>query len=92
MSKGSSGWLRLAALSITMLALAASAQAADNKKVVVAKAGNFLAWGLIDIAKAKGYFAQHGLDVEILQAQGGPQVLAAVLAGRADFSTTSLCP
>jgi NitT/TauT family transport system substrate-binding protein len=65
-------------------------QAAEAKKVVVAKAGNFLAWGLIDIAKAKGFFANRGLDVEILMAQGGPQVLAAVLAGRADFSTTSV--
>lgn len=67
-----------------------SGHAAGMKKVVVAKAGDFLAWGLIDIAKAKGFFAQHGLDVEIVMAQGGPQVLAAVLAGRAQFSTTSI--
>src|SRR5579862_8204745 len=66
------------------------ATAVEPKKVVVAKAGNFLAWGLIDIAKAQGFFSQHGLDVEILAAQGGPQVLAAVLAGRAQFSTTSV--
>src|SRR5580700_1180657 len=63
---------------------------AEGKKVVVAKAGNFLAWGLIDIARANGFFTQHGLDVEIVMAQGGPQVLAAVLAGRAQFSTTSV--
>ena len=64
--------------------------AAQGKKVIVAKAGNFLAWSLIDVAKARGFFAQHGLDVEIVPAQGGPQVLEAVLAGRAQFSTTSV--
>jgi NitT/TauT family transport system substrate-binding protein len=72
------------------LGLSCSHAFAEGKKVVVAKAGNFLAWGLIDIAKASGFFTQHGLDVEIVMAQGGPQVLAAVLAGRAQFSTTSV--
>lgn len=85
-------WLRrLLILGIVACLALSSAQAgAETKKVIVAKAGNFLAWGLIDVAKAKGFFAQHGLDVEIVMAQGGPQVLAAVLAGRAQFSTTSV--
>jgi NitT/TauT family transport system substrate-binding protein len=68
----------------------ACAQAAELKHVIVAKAGNFLAWTLIDLAKAKGLFERQGLDVELVAAQGGPQVLAAVLAGRAQFSTTSV--
>lgn len=78
------------ALCIALVSALSGATAAEPKKVIVAKAGNFLAWGLIDIAKAQGFFSQHGLDVEILAAQGGPQVLAAVLAGRAQFSTTSV--
>src|SRR5215212_3640623 len=78
------------ALIAISVALISQVRAAETKKAIVAKAGNFLAWTLIDVAKAKGFFANHGLEVEILAAQGGPQVLATVLAGRADFSTTSV--
>ncbi|PRC91955.1 ABC transporter substrate-binding protein [Solimicrobium silvestre] len=48
--------------------------------------------GLIHIAQAKGYFTDEGLTVTYKTMQVGPEAIARVLSGEADFATTAETP
>ena len=58
--------------------------------VTVAQAGDFMGWGALYVAAGKGYFDEQGLNVDFVRAQGGPAVMAALLSGNADFSTSTM--
>lgn len=58
---------------------------AANKSVKIAVGGKALYYYLpISIAESLGYFKDEGLDVEIIDFQGGSRSLQAVVGGSAD--------
>ncbi len=79
---------RLLMLAATMAALAfpVAARADDLLKVAVNQRG---AWdtGLVELGKRGGIFKKHGLDVEILYTQAGPESITALVAGSVDVAT-----
>src|SRR3954466_5500895 len=67
---------------------AIDAAADDALKVAVPQRG---AWdaGLTELGKRGGLFKKHGLDVEILYTQAGPESIQAVIGGSMDIATAS---
>ena len=63
---------------------------ASLTNVTVAVAGTFLGYGPLYVAQRGAFFKKHGLAVHFTLAAGGPQVLAAILSGDAQFSTTTV--
>jgi NitT/TauT family transport system substrate-binding protein len=83
-----------AALGILAMCTGGAASAQQNEKVVVML--NYIANGALApfyYGKEKGYFAEEGIDVELLEGRGSGPAVQAVAAknvqfGYADFSTT----
>ena len=48
--------------------------------------------GLIEVAKAQGYFTQAGVDVSIVPVDSGPNVVTGVVAGQYDIGSTAYAP
>ena len=70
---------------VTVVA-AAPARADDALKVAVPQRG---AWdtGLTELGTRAGIFKKHGLDIEILYTQAGPESITALIAGSVDVAT-----
>ena len=64
----------------------APAVADDLLKIAVPQRG---AWdtGLAELGKRGGIFKKHGLDLEILYVQAGPEAITALIAGSVDIAT-----
>ena len=60
----------------------------DLLKVAVPQRGSWDA-GLPELGKRGGIFKKHGLDVEILYTQAGPESIQALIAGSIDIATAS---
>src|SRR5690606_36614599 len=41
------------------------------------------------MGKAKGFFDEYGIDIDVAGATGGPQVISAVVSGEADYADQS---
>jgi NitT/TauT family transport system substrate-binding protein len=65
-----------------------SASAQDALKVAVPQRG---AWdaGIAELGRRGGIFKKHGLDLEILYTQAGPESIQALIAGSVDIATAS---
>ncbi len=65
-----------------------SARAQDTLKVAVPQRG---AWdaGLAELGQRGGIFKKHGLNLEILYTQAGPESIQALIAGSVDIATAS---
>ncbi len=70
------------------LALTCPASADETLKLAVPQRG---AWdtGLAELGKRSGIFKKHGLDLEILYTQAGPEAITALIAGSVDVATAS---
>src|SRR5688572_15824290 len=55
------------------------------EKVTVAQFGDFFLYLPLYVAKDKGFFAQQGLDVGIVNTGGDDKTFAAVMSGDAQF-------
>jgi NitT/TauT family transport system substrate-binding protein len=82
---------RTAALFIGLavfLGAAVDALADDALKVAVPQRG---AWdaGLTELGKRGGIFKKHGLDVEVLYTQAGPESIQALIGGSIDIAVAS---
>jgi NitT/TauT family transport system substrate-binding protein len=74
------------ALLAATLALGASAQAPEKKKLTIAVGGKSLFYYLpLSVAERKGYFKDEGLEVEIPDFPGGAKALQALVGGSADL-------
>jgi len=73
-------------LLFVMSAGSASAQAPQKVKVTMPTVA--LSMSPVYLAKAKGYFAEEGLDVEMIATAGGGPDIKALIAGEADFTFT----
>ena len=64
------------------------AVAEDTLKVAVPQRG---AWdaGLAELGKRGGIFQKHGLNLEILYTQAGPESIQALIGGSIDIATAS---
>jgi len=71
-----------AAVSASLLVAPASGAMAQSNKVIIAQTDSLI-YMAAHVAKAKGYFAEEGLDAEIQLFRGGVQALAAVISGDA---------
>src|ERR1700741_1678707 len=65
-----------------------AAFAQDTLKVAVPQRG---AWdaGIAELGRRGGIFKKHGLDLEILYTQAGPESIQALIAGSVDIATAS---
>lgn len=77
----------------TVLAITASALAGcsseDDGETVRLATGVDASYTAVFVAEEKGYFEDHGVDVEVLKLEGGPAMAQAVIAGQADIATQS---
>ena len=60
------------------------------EKVRIASGGHIVHFMPLDLAVAKGFFADEGLDPEIIQLKGGTATAQALLPGQVDFSLNSI--
>jgi NitT/TauT family transport system substrate-binding protein len=65
-----------------------SAHSQDVLKLAVPQRGSWDA-GLPELGKRGGIFKKHGLDLEILYTQAGPESIQALIAGSVDIATAS---
>jgi NitT/TauT family transport system substrate-binding protein len=65
-----------------------TASAQDTLKVAVPQRG---AWdaGIAELGRRGGIFKKHGLDLEILYTQAGPESIQALIAGSVDIATAA---
>jgi NitT/TauT family transport system substrate-binding protein len=78
----------LALFALAIVGFGTGALADDLLKVAVPQRG---AWdaGLAELGKRGGIFKKHGLDLEVLYTQGGPESIQALIAGSVDIATAS---
>jgi NitT/TauT family transport system substrate-binding protein len=79
-------WALLALAAVSGGSGAASAQ--DTLKVAVPQRG---AWdaGIAELGRRGGIFKKHGLELEILYTQAGPESIQALIAGSVDIATAA---
>ena len=75
-----------AVLVLCSLGLPAQAQTPEKLKIAVTQRG---AWdtAVAEMGQRAGIFKKHGLDVEILYTQAGPEAIQALIAGSVDVAT-----
>jgi NitT/TauT family transport system substrate-binding protein len=84
--------LRLVFITLATLAVCSpaqwSAQAQDTLKVAIPQRG---AWdaGLAELGQRGGIFKKHGLNLEILYVQAGPESIQALIGGSMDIATAA---
>src|SRR5262245_64916494 len=83
--------LMLAAALSGIAAGSGAAAAQDALKVAVPQRG---AWdaGIAELGRRGGIFKKHGLDLEIIYTQEGPESIQALIAGRVDIATAAGVP
>lgn len=82
---------RFALLPVTLFALGFAiptgpAEAAQKIKITMPAVS--IAMGPVYLAKGRGYFAEEGLDAEVVSTPGGGPDIMALIAGEADFTFT----
>jgi NitT/TauT family transport system substrate-binding protein len=80
--------LTIATFCAVAMTASAPAGAQEKFKVAVPQRG---AWdaGLAELGQRGGIFKKHGLDLEILYTQAGPESIQALIAGSVDIATAS---
>jgi NitT/TauT family transport system substrate-binding protein len=73
---------------IAMVAAGNTARAEDTLKVAIPQRG---AWdaGVADLGQRGGIFKKHGLNLDILYVQAGPESIQALIGGSIDIATAS---
>ncbi len=79
--------MRAVAFACVLAALAQAAAAAEHVKIAVVSS---LASVPLYLAATKGYFAEEGLDAELVQFQSAQPVAVAVTSGDIDFGSTGM--
>ncbi len=68
----------------------AQPSAAQGKKVKLAYCSQLLCGVPYEVARSRGLFKHHGLDVELVYTRGGSAAMQALIGGAVDYSATSL--
>ena len=82
------GILAAPLVALALMGAPSGASAQDALKVAVPQRG---AWdaGIAELGRRGGMFKKHGIDVEILYTQAGPESIQALIAGSVDIATAS---
>ncbi len=78
-----------AVLGLGMMAAGAPARAADAKKIRLAFCSQLLCVIPYEVTRARGLFAAHGLEVELVYSRGGNQAMQALVGGAVDYAATA---
>lgn len=80
------GLLGIPLLAAAFAAMVSGAAADETLKIAATQQG---AWdtALAELGKRSGIFKKHGLDVQILYTQAGPEAIQALIAGSVDVAT-----
>ena len=73
-----------------LLLLAWSPQAAGKTKITIVQSSYSFNFVPIGIARTEGFFAEEGLEVDVVLAGGGPKAMTALLGGGGQFSASVL--
>ncbi|MEU4562909.1 ABC transporter substrate-binding protein [Actinoplanes sp. NPDC023936] len=71
---------------------ATGASAADGTLTVTIGAVPSIDYGVIKVGEAQGFFAKHGVAVEVATVDSGPAVVTGVVAGQYDLGWTGYAP
>jgi NitT/TauT family transport system substrate-binding protein len=82
--------LLLAPLALPFALWAATARAAPPTHVTLVQSSLSFNFVPLYIAQTRGYFAQEGLEVEVILAGGGPKAMTALVGGGGQFSASVL--
>src|SRR5262249_47452930 len=74
---------------IAVSANAPGAYAADLTKLKLAFCGQLLCVVPYEVTRARGHFAEQGLDIELVYTRGGNQAMQALVGGSVDYAGTS---
>lgn len=82
---------KLLALVLACVAVgAASGSAQETLKLRFGKLGPNLGMARAEIAETQGFFKKHGLDVEITEFRGSPELLTAAVSGAVDIGISGI--
>jgi len=79
---------RIGALATAVAGASGIASAAD-RSVVIAFCGQLLCVIPYEVARARGYFAEEGLDVKLVYTRGGNAAMQALVGRASDYAATS---
>ena len=74
-----------AALSVTAFAACGKAETQPAKKLVLSEVTHSIFYAAQYVAINEGYFAEEGLEIELVNAGGADKVMTSVLTGAADI-------
>jgi len=80
---------RLAGLALAGLAWPRRLWAQERRKVTLGFCGQLLCVVPYEVARHHGYFAEQGLDVELVYFRGGSAAMQALVGGAIDYAATS---
>jgi NitT/TauT family transport system substrate-binding protein len=66
------------------------AQAAQGRQIKLAYCSQLLCGVPYEVARADGYFKNHGLDVQLVYTRGGNAAMQALIGGAVDYAATAL--
>lgn len=82
--------MRRCLLLLALLLPALPALASGPTKITIVQSSYSFNFVPVDIARTEGYFADEGLDVDVVLAGGGPKTMTALLGGGGQFSASVL--
>jgi NitT/TauT family transport system substrate-binding protein len=82
--------MRRSLLLLILLLPAMAAHAGGETKITLVQSSYSFNFVPLDIARTEGYFADEGLDVDVVLAGGGPKTMTALLGGGGQFSASVL--
>ncbi len=79
----------IAGLATSVVAGARGIASASNRPLLLAFCGQLLCVIPYEVARARGYFAEEGLDVKLVYTRGGSVAMQALVGRAADYAATS---
>ncbi len=83
-------WLLLAATLILAGAAPLGAASLERTKVVISYSTPVFGWAPVDVALARRYFQEEGLEPEFILTGSGSKTVAGLVAGSIDFAATAV--
>ncbi len=82
--------LKGASVAAAVVPVAASSSQAQGRQIKLAYCSQLLCGVPYEVARADGYFKNHGLDVQLVYTRGGNPAMQALIGGAVDYAATAL--